>query len=89
MWQGSAGDRRPYADLTRYPEVGRYILSSDSPCWAPTDIQSGLVANPQYTLADSYLARTASPDKMLPRYNVNTFLNSATTRAFPFGSASA
>jgi hypothetical protein len=23
VWQGSAGDRRPYADLTRYSEVGR------------------------------------------------------------------
>jgi len=23
------------------------LLSSDSPCWAPKDIQSGLVANPR------------------------------------------
>jgi hypothetical protein len=23
VWQGSAGDRRPYADLTRQPEVGQ------------------------------------------------------------------
>src|SRR5258705_10105804 len=38
--------------------------------------------------ADSYFASTVSSDKTLPRYNVNTFLNSATTRTFPLGSAS-
>jgi hypothetical protein len=38
--------------------------------------------------ADSYFAGTASSDNTLPRYNVNTFLNSATTRTFPLGSAS-
>jgi len=36
----------------------------------------------------SYLAGAASSDNTLPRYNVNTFLNSATTRTFPLGSAS-
>jgi len=35
-----------------------------------------------------YLADASSSDKTLPRYNVNTFLNSATTRTFPLISAS-
>jgi hypothetical protein len=35
-----------------------------------------------------YLADASSLDKTLPRYKVNTFLNSATTRTFPLGSAS-
>jgi hypothetical protein len=38
--------------------------------------------------ADSYFASTASSDNTLPRYNVNTFLNSATTRTFSLVSAS-
>jgi hypothetical protein len=38
--------------------------------------------------AASYFASTASSDNTLPRYNVNTFLNSATTRTFSLGSAS-
>ena len=46
------------------------------------------VANSSVDAADSYFASTASSDNTLPRYNVNTFLNSATTRIFPLGSAS-
>jgi hypothetical protein len=46
------------------------------------------VANSSVDAADSYFAGTASSDNTLPRYNVNTFLNSATTRTFPLGSAS-
>jgi hypothetical protein len=46
------------------------------------------VANSPVDAADSYFASTASSDNTLPRYNVNTFLNSATTRIFPLGSAS-
>jgi hypothetical protein len=46
------------------------------------------VANSSVDAADSYFASTASSDNTLPRYNVNTFLNSDTTRIFPLGSAS-
>jgi hypothetical protein len=46
------------------------------------------VSNSSVGAADSYFASTASSDNTLPRYNVNTFLNSATTRIFPLGSAS-
>src|ERR1700678_3021122 len=35
-----------------------------------------------------YLAEASSSDNALPRYNVNTFLNSATTRTFSLVSAS-
>jgi hypothetical protein len=38
--------------------------------------------------AASYFASTVPSDNTLPRYNVNTFLNSATTRTFSLGSAS-
>jgi hypothetical protein len=43
----------------------------------------GQSANSSVDAADSYFASTASSDNMLPRYNVNTFLNSTTTRTFP------
>ena len=46
------------------------------------------VANSSVDAADSYFASTACSDNTLPRYNVNTFLNSATTRTFPLESAS-
>ena len=46
------------------------------------------VANSSVDAADAYFASIASWDKTLPRYNVNTFLNSATTRTFPLESAS-
>ena len=46
------------------------------------------VANSSVDAADSYFASTACSDNTLPRYNVNTFLNSATTRTFSLGSAS-
>jgi hypothetical protein len=34
VWQGSAGDRRPYADLARYPEmVGHIRRTADGLCF--------------------------------------------------------
>jgi hypothetical protein len=45
-------------------------------------------SQPNIKVADSYFASTAPSDKTLPRYNVNTFLNSATTGTFPLESAS-
>jgi hypothetical protein len=46
------------------------------------------LANSSVDAADSYFASTACSDNTLRRYNVNTFLNSATTRTFSLGSAS-
>jgi hypothetical protein len=30
VWQGSAGDRRPYADLTVHPEASLGLTAADS-----------------------------------------------------------
>jgi hypothetical protein len=53
---------------------------------AQTSEQASLRLQPRHF--SYYFALAASPDKMLPRYNVNTFLNSATIRILSLGSAS-
>ncbi len=37
VWQGSAGDRRPYADLADHPEVVRCWLESNAVMAASTE----------------------------------------------------
>jgi hypothetical protein len=76
------GRRGPEVLLEELCETRHAVIQhqrTSSLVWWPT---------PQWTLADSYFTSTASLDKTLPRYNVNTFLNSATTGALPFGSVS-
>ena len=64
---------------TNHGSGGYHVPLSPSAVW---------VAKSSVDVAGSYFASTASSDNTLPRYNVNTFLNSATTRIFPLGSAS-
>ena len=79
---------RTTSPLTVVPEVGRRHWPLDRRLPYCRSVRAFRDVGPNAKVW-SYLAGAASSDSTLPRYNVNTFLNSATTRAFPLGSASA
>jgi hypothetical protein len=83
--RGESEDTAPYSVDREVDDIEALISSFGADCLRRG---RGQMANSSVDASDSYFASTASSDNTLPRYNVNTFLNSATTRIFPLGSAS-
>src|SRR5260370_27540998 len=69
------------------PVIWKQGMTSHKPTYGDQQVCAYAIVGPNAKVS-SYLAGAASSDNTLPRYNVNTFLNSATTRTFPLGSAS-